>query len=54
MTTTATRSIAGAELPAAGTWKIDPGHAEVAFVGRHFGLTKVRGRFVGTAPGRAP
>jgi polyisoprenoid-binding protein YceI len=31
----------------AGTWKVDPGHAEVGFVGRHFGLTKIRGRFVG-------
>lgn len=30
---------------APGRWSIDPGHAEVAFVGRHFGLTKVRGRF---------
>jgi polyisoprenoid-binding protein YceI len=29
------------------TWAIDPGHAEVAFIGRHFGLTKVRGRFTG-------
>lgn len=47
MTTTATRSVAGVELPAAGIWKIDPGHADVAFVGRHFGLTKVRGRFTG-------
>ena len=26
-------------------WEIDPGHAEVAFIGRHFMLTKVRGRF---------
>ena len=34
-------------LPPAGTWKVDPGHAEVGFVGRHFGLTKVRGRFTG-------
>jgi polyisoprenoid-binding protein YceI len=34
------------ELPAA-TWSVDPGHAEVAFVGRHFGLTRVRGRFTG-------
>ena len=34
------------QLPAA-TWAIDPGHAEVAFVGRHFGLTRVRGRFTG-------
>ena len=31
----------------AGAWKVDPGHAEVGFVGRHFGLTKIRGRFVG-------
>lgn len=43
----ATRTLAGVELPAAGTWQIDPGHAEVGFVGRHFGLTKVRGRFTG-------
>ena len=25
----------------------DPGHTEVAFIGRHFVLTKVRGRFTG-------
>jgi polyisoprenoid-binding protein YceI len=31
--------------PSAGRWTIDPGHAQVSFVGRHFGLTKVRGRF---------
>lgn len=43
----ATRSIKGLELPAPGVWTIDPGHAEVGFVGRHFGLTKVRGRFTG-------
>jgi polyisoprenoid-binding protein YceI len=43
----ATRVLGGAELPAAGLWKVDPGHAEVAFVGRHFLLTKVRGRFTG-------
>ncbi len=34
-------------LPAAGVWSIDPGHADVGFVGRHFGLTKIRGRFTG-------
>jgi polyisoprenoid-binding protein YceI len=34
-------------LPAPGRWSIDPGHAEVGFVGRHFGLTKIRGRFTG-------
>ncbi|HEX6658130.1 MAG TPA: YceI family protein, partial [Ilumatobacter sp.] len=40
----------------AGTWKVDPGHAEVGFVGRHFGLTKIRGRCVGVdgAVGIAP
>jgi polyisoprenoid-binding protein YceI len=46
-TTAVTRTIDGHEAPIAGTWQIDPGHAEVAFVGRHFMLTKVRGRFTG-------
>jgi len=45
----ATRVVDGAELPAPGRWQIDPGHAEVAFIGRHFLLTKVRGRFTGVA-----
>jgi polyisoprenoid-binding protein YceI len=40
-----TRTVKGTEVPAAGPWSIDPGHAEVAFIGRHFMLTKVRGRF---------
>jgi polyisoprenoid-binding protein YceI len=44
---TATRSVNTTDRPAAGTWTVDPGHAEVGFVGRHFGLTKVRGRFTG-------
>jgi polyisoprenoid-binding protein YceI len=43
----ATRLADGAGLPAPGRWKIDPGHTELAFVGRHFMLTKVRGRFTG-------
>lgn len=43
----ATRIVSGAELPAAGLWQIDPGHTEAAFIGRHFLLTKVRGRFTG-------
>jgi polyisoprenoid-binding protein YceI len=43
----ATRMLAGAELPAPGRWQIDPGHTEVAFIGRHFMLTRVRGRFTG-------
>ena len=42
-----TRLVAGAELPAAGRWQIDPGHTEAAFIGRHLMLTKVRGRFTG-------
>jgi polyisoprenoid-binding protein YceI/rhodanese-related sulfurtransferase len=42
----ATRTVDGVEVPAAGVWKVDPGHAEVGFVGRHFMITKVRGRFV--------
>lgn len=33
--------------PAPGRWRIDPGHAEVGFVGRHLVFTKVRGRFLG-------
>src|SRR5438094_10578926 len=42
-----TRLVGGAELPAPGRWQIDPGHTELAFIGRHFMLTKVRGRFIG-------
>jgi polyisoprenoid-binding protein YceI len=45
----ATQTVGGVELPAAGTWAIDPGHAEVGFLGRHFGLTKIRGRFTRVA-----
>lgn len=40
-----TRTVDGVELPGAGVWKLDRGHAEVAFVGRHLMLTRVRGRF---------
>jgi polyisoprenoid-binding protein YceI len=43
----AVRDVDGVVLPVAGGWTIDPGHADVAFVGRHFGLTRVRGRFTG-------
>jgi len=42
-----TRTVGGHVLPAPGAWKIDPGHTDVAFIGRHFMLTKVRGRFTG-------
>jgi polyisoprenoid-binding protein YceI len=36
------------EIPGyvAGTWAIDPVHSEVGFSARHFGVSKVRGRFV--------
>jgi len=44
-----TRLVGGAELPAPGRGQIDPGHTEVAFIGRHFMLTKVRGRFTGVS-----
>jgi hypothetical protein len=33
MTTSPTREVHGTTLPAPGTWTIDPGHADVAFVG---------------------
>ena len=42
-----TRLAGGTELPAPGRWLIDPGHTELAFIGRHFMLTKVRGWFTG-------
>ena len=47
LTTTITplRTVDGVVLPAPGRWEIDPGHADVAFTGRHFMVTKVRGRF---------
>ncbi len=40
-----TRTVDGHVLPGPGVWDIDPGHTDLAFVGRHFMLTKVRGRF---------
>lgn len=43
--TSPTRVLDGIELPSPGTWRIDPGHTEVGFVGRHLVFTKVRGRF---------
>lgn len=44
-TSTAVRTLHGTDLPAAGTWTVDPGHAEIGFHGRHFLITTVRGRF---------
>lgn len=45
MTSTSTRTVDGVELPAPGTWHVDAGHSEVAFIGRHLGLSRTRGRF---------
>src|SRR5215469_12639653 len=44
-----TRLLGGTELPIPGRWQIDPGDSELAFVGRHFMLTKVRGRCTGVS-----
>ena len=46
---TPTRTHHGQVIPAAGTWEIDPGHTDLAFTGRHFMVTKVRGRFTGVS-----
>ncbi|WP_308208048.1 YceI family protein [Actinomadura madurae] len=35
----------GTELPAPGTWTIDPAHSNIAAVAQHLGLSSVRGRF---------
>ena len=54
MTTTTTNTFTTLDdtgLPARSAWEIDPGHAEVAFVGRHFMMTKVRGRFTDVTGG---
>jgi polyisoprenoid-binding protein YceI len=40
-----TRTVGDVEVPAAGTYEIDPAHSVVEFVVRHMGLSKVRGRF---------
>ena len=43
--TAPTRTHDGQVIPSAGVWEIDPGHTDLAFTGRHFMVTKVRGRF---------
>src|ERR687886_2187228 len=40
-----TRTVDGIEVPAAGTYAIDPSHSEVGFSVRHLMVSKVRGRF---------
>ena len=45
ITVAATRTWQGVEIPAPGTYVLDPSHTELGFVGRHLMVTKVRGRF---------
>jgi polyisoprenoid-binding protein YceI len=45
MTTTASATTTGLELPAPGTWTIDASHSSVNFKVKHLGLAKTRGRF---------
>jgi polyisoprenoid-binding protein YceI len=40
-----TRVVDGKEVPAVGTWAIDPTHTQAEFVARHLMVTKVRGGF---------
>jgi polyisoprenoid-binding protein YceI len=43
--TEATRVVDGIEIPAKGTWEVDPAHSRLGFVARHLMVTKVRGSF---------
>lgn len=43
--TSTSRIVEGVELPAAGTFVLDPAHSRVGFVARHLMVTKVRGHF---------
>lgn len=45
MTATATREWNGLQIPAPGTFAIDPSHSEFGFVATHMMFTKVRGKF---------
>src|SRR5947208_8348828 len=44
-TTPAIRIVNGEELPAAGTYALDPSHSQVGFAVRHLMVSKTRGRF---------
>jgi polyisoprenoid-binding protein YceI len=44
-TTTGIRTIDGREVPATGTWAIDPQHQSFEFIARHLMVNKVRGSF---------
>jgi polyisoprenoid-binding protein YceI len=47
--TSPVRTIDGVEIPAAGTWAIDPSHTHAGFSVRHLMVSKVRGRFPGVS-----
>ena len=44
-TATLTRTFEGTDVPAAGSYAIDPSHSEIGFVVKHMMVSKVRGRF---------
>ena len=44
-TATTSRSVDGRDVPAVGTWVIDPTHTQAEFIARHMMVTKVRGGF---------
>jgi len=46
---TATRTVDGTEVPAAGTYAIDASHSQAGFVVRHLMVSKVRGAFTGVS-----
>jgi polyisoprenoid-binding protein YceI len=45
-----TRRVAGRDVPAVGTWSLDPDHTTITFEVRHMMIAKVRGSF-GSASG---
>ncbi len=46
---TLTRVVDGRDVPAVGTWVIDPTHTQAEFVARHLMVSKVRGGFDGVS-----
>lgn len=46
---TASRTIDGTEVPAAGTYALDASHSQAGFVVRHLMVSKVRGAFTGVS-----
>ncbi len=48
-TSVPTRTVDGTEVPAAGTYELDPSHSSVGFSVRHLMVSKTRGRFADVA-----